>query len=228
MEPFKFSEPRPKLSRSALLRHQFPVRHRHYLDVPAKDHQCSGWDMLDGRRSASHFGPLTTNQLGQLLWLGSKSREIRKVGSNIIWESRQFPSAGGCHPIELMIIQNVDSRLRASLYDSKAHALCELEPKGGEWLEKLWNAISDAVPIEDGIAMQFVAQPQATGSKYDNPDTLIWRDAGAVTCTICLAAQVLNMACKPFGATGNPFVGELLNSGNAIWGVGGCVVGSAR
>ena len=78
-----------------------------------------------------------------------------------------------------------------------------------------------------GSIIWFVARSNITRARYTNPESVIWRDAGALLATICLAATALNLVACPIGASGEPFIRRLLAAPDHVYGVGACAIGHA-
>lgn len=165
------------------------------------DRPASGFfDVLDERNS-SVGGPLSVDQLSSLLWHSTRLRDRRPGRFGISQESRSAPSAGGIHPIGLLVLplENEDG----GLYDDRAHGLIPMSSAA-----KKANADSICQIIGDvpGVTIQLAADSDLVAACYNNPISLIWRDAGALVATICLVATALKLAAVPVGRLGTDIV----------------------
>lgn len=158
------------------------------------------FDVLDARRSATG-GPLATAQLSTLLWHSTRLRDRLPGRFGIGRESRSAPSAGGLHPIRLIVlpIEGGD----AGTYDDHRHALAAIDPSA---LELNQTSIADILAIQAGTTIQFAADAELVAACYENSGSLIWRDSGALAATMCLVATALNLAATPVGRIGDAIV----------------------
>lgn len=158
------------------------------------------FDVLDERRSCVGK-PLCVDQLSSVLWHSTRLRNRRLGRFGIGQESRSAPSAGGLHPIRLLILPLEQGD--GALYDDHADALIAINPEA-----KMANRDSIIAIFGDacGVTIQFAADRDLVAACYDNPISLIWRDAGALTATICLVATALKLAVSPVGRLGTGIV----------------------
>lgn len=171
------------------------------------------FDTLDSRQSSTG-GLLETAKLSSLLWHSMRLRERRPGRFGIGRESRSAPSAGGLHPIRLIVmsIDGVDS----GIYDDHSHALLPISARAIE-LNRV--NIAEIFGISTGTTIQFAADAGLVSACYENPSSLIWRDAGALAATMCLIATTLCIAATPVGRVGNAIV-EAANLPDGFIGAG--------
>lgn len=189
-----------------------------YLPTPIITKSRTFLSVLEKRRSSRAFGPLPLESLNSFLWCSARSMAC--FNEDLPLEHRPSPSAGGLHPIDLIIREGNKSLV----YDSQTHSLAEISVNDSTMLKL--GELADAVfPCGEGTTIWFGAQHQKTAAKYDNSESLIWRDAGALIATMNLVAEYLELNFCPFGITGEPFLSEALES-EAVVGVGGICVGT--
>jgi SagB-type dehydrogenase family enzyme len=162
--------------------------------------QVEFFDVLDSRRSTTG-ATLPFEGLSSLLWHSMRLRERRPGRFGIGWESRSTPSAGGLHPIRLLVLP-VDG-VDGGIYDDHRHALI---PVDGAALELNRASIDEILGIAEGTTIQFAADAALMDACYENSSSLIWRDAGALTATMCLVATALGLAATPIGRIGSAIV----------------------
>jgi hypothetical protein len=90
------------------------------------------------------------------------------------------------------------------------------------------NAVSVAelAGAREGTTIQFIADPARYRACYDNAETLIWRDAGAMLAVVALVATALGLASTPLGRHGDEIV-QAAEIGDHFLAVGGIHVSSA-
>lgn len=139
---------------------------------------------------------------------------------------RPAMSAGALHPISVLIIPNRDDR-RVFHYNSREHCLESLQADDscvGQWLDQCELVLPEA----DGSYLVFVADITVTGAVYERPESLIWRDAGALLQTIAIASTAFQLLFCPLGLLGSEIAAmfadprQLVSAGAAVVGQAGC------
>jgi hypothetical protein len=179
--------------------------------------------VLRQRESRRTFARIDQELLATLLWFTAKTWRRTPTGRGARWEHRATPSAGGRHPIDTLLFETTPNRLW--LYDSLGHCLRQIRPRVPSMLRRLRAAVNQVLPVGQGTILLHAAQLARTAARYRHPDTLVWRDAGALVATTALVAEALGLSCCPLGITGEPFLSEALGSDARVLGVGGCIVG---
>jgi hypothetical protein len=73
-----------------------------------------------------------------------------------------------------------------------------------------------------GTTLQFIADANYLSSYYENSETLLWRDSGALAATICLVATAMGLTSVILGRTG----ADLLTDWEGFVGVGAVHIGA--
>ncbi|WP_138992754.1 nitroreductase family protein [Larkinella sp. C7] len=205
----------------------YPIAKKKYLKEPSLKPEDSFLDVLVNRRTYRKFVRLSEDQLSAILWHSAKATELQFQENGFIWSHRPCPSAGGRHPIDLIISQPeaINTR-KLALYNPIDHSLNELTLDTTQCLQFIEH-INEVVPIGDATIIWFIADQFRTESKYINPLSLIWRDAGAFLNSLQLVCCAFKIACCPLGSLGEPFISDLFGEYTPmpIFGVGGCLVG---
>lgn len=157
------------------------------------------------RRASRVGGRVPTGLLGSLLWHASQLRARRFDGRFGQWESRPSPSAGGIHPIRLLVLP-LDQRDVAGVYDDGTHSLGGVGRGPAEAIALNAASVSTLTSATCGTTVQLFADPTRVAACYDNHESLLWRDAGAVTATLCLTAEALGLNAVPLGRHGTDIV----------------------
>lgn len=231
-EPSDDPTPRSTLARCIDFSYQVVEREVLYLDAP-KPVRRSFFSVLARRRTRRRFGRLLPADLSTILWFTAKTLETTwrpgatlRPPSQRHWEHRVPPSAGGCHPIDTLVLLHPSADEVVYLYDPLQHVLRKLKLADRECLRSLTLKLASAIDLGSGTVLWHVAQPQRTASKYNGADSLVWRDAGALVATTSFVAEALGLAACPIGMTGEPELSNALAGEGRVRGVGGCVVGS--
>lgn len=180
--------------------------------------------IMEQRQTRREFTcPADGNMLGEFLWLTCRSRTSSPSIYGPNQESRPHPSAGALHPIHVLVARDRGALYR---YEPSEHALIEI-PNTASSATQTIEAAQQCLPGSNGTVIALVAEPGKTGSKYENPESLVWRDAGVVLGYMSLVAEALGLAFCPLGMTGRPFAMLGLPTPDALQGVGLAVLGTA-
>lgn len=181
-------------------------------------------ELLERRQTRRDFkGTLTDTKLGEFLWLSCRNRSAWPSPYGLEQESRVYPSAGAMHPIHVLVARENKGWMR---YDPIEHALIEL-PKSVEHATASRRAAGKLVPLEQGMLIGLVAELGKTAAKYENPESLVWRDAGVVLGYMSLIAEALDLAYCPLGMSGQPHLTNYISDAASLQAVGLSVLGNA-
>jgi hypothetical protein len=162
--------------------------------------------------------PVEEEDLASLLRHSTLLRERRFDGRFGAWESRSAPAAGGLHALHLLCLP-FDKRDACGLYDAEAHGL--RAPSSLENARALnRQSVLKIADAENGTTLQIVADRYRYEGCYDHCDSLIWRDAGALTAVVSLVATLLGLVSVPLGRHGDDIV-FATQLGAGFVGVGG-------
>lgn len=175
--------------------------------------------ILERRRTIRSFGKLPSDVLGHVLWI--TSRQVKTghgdFGFNI--SQRPVPSGGAIHPIHILISNQIEHCWQR--YDPYTHSLQRLTATCDIPIREINNVL----PIQEGELIMLVAEPGMTSAKYEDFESLIWRDAGVILANLVLASELFKLAFCPLGVTGEPWASSLSDQG-LLKGVGLAVIGS--
>ncbi|TDT92029.1 nitroreductase family protein [Pseudodesulfovibrio indicus] len=215
--------PRPRHSQRAFGKQKFNVVKKRYLPRPNVSCGESFWSVVENRRTRREFESISIDFLASLLWYSAHPRKVRKDEQGFETQFRPPPSAGGLHPIEILVVRPDDSGWLPYVYDPKAHCLCQIGVDDAKVSSFVYD-VEDVIPIQNGTILWLAANFEKTRAKYHNADSLVWRDAGVLIGHMALVAEALSLSYCPLGITGEPMVSELLSSTGLV-GVGGAVIG---
>lgn len=177
---------------------------------------------LDARRSRPG-GNLDADDLAALLRHSTALRHRGQDGRFGTWESRPAPSAGGLHGIHILCLP-LDEGHPAGVYDDVDHQLRAPGPLSGA-RELNRHSTREIAGANAGTTLQFFADVARYDACYESAETLVWRDAGALSAVVALVAAALDLVSIPLGRHGRTIV-EAANLGERFVAVGGVHVGS--
>jgi hypothetical protein len=133
-------------------------------------------------------------------------------------------SSGALHPIDCVLFDPRGS-LHVMRYDPCGHCVQLLVVKDRGALKRLDANCREILPEARGMVMALVGDLSRVKSVYDNPWSLLWRDAGALLQTLALCAAAYRLAFCPLGALGAEMLGALDLGGRNIVPAGIAMIG---
>lgn len=218
--------PSPRLQETLTVNYSYPRISEESLPFPVATSDIYFDQTVFGRRTVYGGTSLNRMNLAAVLWRTVYCQQKRLSTSGNEIKLRPVISAGARHAIDVLVIEKM-GQLRMHLYNDDKHSLSALDVPSSA-IMALWRKASNAAQGTASTLFWFVAQPNKTISKYECPDTLIWRDAGALLQQFALVAQALGLACVPLGPTGNPEIDHIFKSDGSLLGVGGCFVSELK
>src|SRR6266850_1455208 len=179
---------------------------------------------LETRQSRREFtAPLTLQQLGDLLWHSYRVRQKARITEDSLWESRPSPSGGGCYPVQVLVLRLSALPGALLLYypEDRAFGVRDLPVRGV--LRRSLAEIGRCLKTRNGTILWFLADLGRSAWRYQNPESLAWRDSGALLATIGLVAEGMGLNCCGLGAHDIPSLRRFLGLEDWIIGVGGCI-----
>lgn len=193
---------------------------------PAKPLRISFDRVLAQRVSSRSFaGRLSPARLGPLLSLAARKRNRRLPSDRIDWQSRPYPSAGGCYEIDLLVLNVAGHESAAFIYEAEHHALGVLPNVGRRNVRTFVRELADVVPAADATVIWFVADVRRLAARYRHWESLLWRDSGGLGATFALVATALGHAACVLGPHAPGAIKTMFRSRDYLVGAGGCVVG---
>ncbi len=182
--------------------------------------------VLARRRTALPREPLELTELSTLLWYTAKVWSHRgKRGEANYWEHRAVPSAGGCHPVDLLV-RGGELASSWHRYDGYSHLFAPIRVRDAAALAAFDEELQ-SVAGSPGRCTQiwFLSIPDRTTRRYTFAGSLIWRDCGVLVGMLSVLSESLSMACTPIGWTGSNLLPMALGVGGRVASLGGVLVG---
>ncbi len=182
-------------------------------------------EILNFRKSERNFSKITLEQLSSLLWFSAKVKNIKISETDLILTHRTSPSAGAIHPIDILVSlpDSFENRF-LYYYDPFNHRLNKLILDKAK-LESFFFHVNMNLSLSNATLIWFLADVERTESKYKNPVSLIWRDAGALIMTIQLVATALEMNSCAIGTLGEPYISDIFQKYGNYFSAGGILLG---
>jgi SagB-type dehydrogenase family enzyme len=194
------------------------------IGLPMASAGASAWlEASLMRRSRRTFAEIGLEQVGMLLWHTLYCQRTADSPLGFSLQQRPIPSAGAIHPVHL-VMQVADDPSAWARYNPLTHALDVIGESAGV-LDALRIEANRVVPIQSGSLLLFIAEPAMTAAKYENANSLVWRDAGVMQGALAMTAEALGLNFCLLGITGDPWVGQL-NDKCQLVGVGVAALGT--
>lgn len=178
------------------------------ISLPMLSARVGAWpEVSSTRRSRRTFAPIEWEQLGMLLWHTLYCHRTAESPLGFALQQRAVPSAGGIHPVHLVMQVPKDPALWAR-YNPLTHSL-DVMGTSTDVLDALRIEAERVVIAQPGSLLLFIAEPAMTAAKYENAESLVWRDAGVIQGALAMTAEALGLNFCLLGITGDPWAGKL-------------------
>lgn len=214
--------PSPKEFPKVYSPYKWQIQHSKALHIPIDDMQLSLGKALKSRKTRREFESITIEQLAHFFWFSCRVLDTGsdELGFNIT--KRPSPSAGAIHPIHVLVRLEDGYLWR---YDGFQHYLIRVEE---HWVDahKVQFSAKEVINPGKGLIMFFLAESGKSLAKYNDPESLVWRDAGAMLGIMSLVAEGIGLAFCPLGLNGEIDT-EFLDQQHGLVGVGMAIIGGA-
>lgn len=180
-------------------------------------------DVLRERRSVKQLGGCTIEKLSEILFYAVKPYTICKDDYDMTVYRSASPSAGGRHPIDILVGLPENEARRLFLYEPLSHSLRQLDAPI-ELQSEFFDDINQTLPLGDSILIWFSIQYMRTASKYNDYESLVWRDAGAQLCCLQQVAKYVGLDSCPIGYLAEDTFNRIFNCDSLVSG-GGMIIG---
>lgn len=215
-------DPKPKIRRDNYTPFIYSIKNKISLE---RDFKVDSKDFLEvffNRKSSRGLFNLSLDDLSKLLFYSCKIKSIEFDEDDFLLTKRVTPSAGSRHPIDLLIsFPNAERDLY--YYNPIDHTLGLLNLEKNK-LDIFFSHINKNLSIENCCLIWFSIQTTKTSSKYENPESLYWKDLGVLIHALQLIATFLGYKSCPLGTLASDSFYDLFGSEDLLSG-GGILIG---
>lgn len=182
-------------------------------------------EVFSTRRSVKRLGECSLEELSQVLYYAVKPYCIGKDDYGVTVYRSASPSAGGRHPIDVLVGRKEGKYRQLYLYQPLCHSLFRLaidEKARKDFFED----VETTLPFGESTLLWFSLQFMRTASKYTDYMSLAWRDVGAQLCCLQQAAKYVGMDSCPIGYLAEETFGKLFDTDKLVSG-GGLLIGQS-
>ncbi|SRX76389.1 nitroreductase family protein [Aequorivita antarctica] len=216
--------PKPKNSNDEFHPFKYPFSTKTKLNRDFKAREGDFLDVLLTRRSSQKLGYIALEGIAELLYFTNKIHSISIDDSRFLISKRTVPSAGGRHPVDILVSMPSESARFLQYYNPIDHSLSELSISKDKQ-KSFFMEVNENLPIADCCLIWFSIQTKKTQSKYENAESLYWRDAGALIYCIQIVSTYLGFKSCPLGGLAIETFNSLFKTNNLISG-GGILIGT--
>ncbi|WP_430254694.1 hypothetical protein [Neorhizobium sp. DAR64872/K0K18] len=174
-------------------------------------------DVLTGRRSSRAITAAATPAVASIVRETLSKRFLAAERAQKV-----VLSAGALHPLRCVFLRSVSDVM---VYDDDNDLFMHVAAFDEEALRGFINDCRAVLPDCDGHWLLLIADRGKTAQAYDNPESLLWRDAGAVLQAMALICEAAGLAFCPLGLLGQQGVDALLQDQSNFLAVGVAAVG---
>ena len=218
------NNPIPKNAEEFPIKVEYPIVQTIKLDQSKDYSPVNFWDVLNNRRSSRNFRKLSLDEISSVLWASSKVKSLSVQKNGYILTHRPASSAGARHPIDIIILSATLNCKEFHYYNPFDHSLNRLKLEKFS-VDDFLNHVESVIPFGDGTIVWFICHPHRTSAKYDNFQSLVWRDAGVLIHSLQMVCSALGLNSCPVGSLGEPFISQGFSPLGEIFGVGGIIIG---
>lgn len=183
-------------------------------------------DVALGRRTIREISSL---DLDETFALVRKVMQVRQFGIEVnSGRGRKVSlSAGALQSIEVLIVSGPGVELPI-LYCDAQDMFGTIEVENAKRSNEALTALRAVLPEASGHLLLLVANVRHAEQTYENPVTLLWRDAGAVLQSFSLFAAAYDCGFVPLGPTGADLLSSLNRPHSNYLAVGTAIIGRKR
>jgi SagB-type dehydrogenase family enzyme len=172
--------PQPRTIERPVTSFEYPIQHTLKLPKDIDPLPARFDEVITSRKSAKRFSGINLQQLSSILWYTAKVKQTIVQDNGYILTHRGTPSAGARHPIDIIIInEQLFSTNLPHYYNPIEHSLNRLDVPA-HVIANFITDIDTIIKCTNATIFWFIAHHERTAAKYENPESLIWRDAGAL------------------------------------------------
>lgn len=193
-------------------------------EVKTNEQHLDFLEVLSNRRSIKKLGICSIDVLSQILYYAVKPYCIGIDEYGVMVYRSAAPSAGGRHPIDVLVGLKEQNGRHLFLYQPLGHTLKRLDVSA-ELQKNFYEDVEQTLPFGESILLWFSVQYMRTASKYTDYNSLVWRDVGAQLCCLQQVAKYMGQDSCPIGYLAEDTFQRMFQSDKLLSG-GGMIIGN--
>ena len=175
---------------------------------------------FEGRRSTTVMRPAPLSEVVNAVAFATRPRQIL-LGDAVGRSRRPSPSGGAIHPVDTLFVH---SQTRVFRYAPMAHELEVLRVSKPDHVAAFMADCREILPAGCGTPIVLAGDLERVHSVYRRPESLLWRDGGALLQTLALSASAYELAFCPLGILGTPVL-HAIGRERELTGIGVALIG---
>ena len=221
IDPSPLESPAPRPELPWVSKQCFRLQHR------ALDSELKFSEVLRFRRSTRELISAPLRDVCSV-FSAAASCLYTSSGSDGLHRSRRPSiSAGALHPIEIMFLRSRRSA-RIFHFDSFTSTISVVGTSAPQKLQELWSNAEDILPDAVATLVVLVGRPAVLEAAYTHPQSLLWRDSGALLQTLSMTATSMGLGFCPLGMLGKELLDALPTSTEKLEAVGAAWLGQVK
>ena len=216
--------PKPKYTNDKFLPFEYPIRSKIKLNRNFSVREVEFLKVIFNRRSSQILNDISLEDISELLYLTNKIQSIEFDESGFLITKRTAPSAGARHPVDVLVSLPSENQRILQYYNPLDHSLNELSISR-ELQHSFFSEVNENLTIENCCLIWFSIQVEKTQSKYENAESLYWKDVGALLYCFQIISNYLGFKSCPLGGLANKSFNNLFQPKTLVSG-GGILIGT--
>lgn len=184
------------------------------------------FEALEQRRTLRVLRKATLKEVCRALCAAACVRSV-KHDDKLMRSRRPSVAAGAIHAIEVFIVHGTMSK-QIFYFDPFERTISSVSNMDHLRLQAFWERCVSVVPSAVSTLIVLVGRPDVLSLAYENVESLLWRDAGALLQTLSMTAYGLGMGFCPLGLLGQDFLKCIPYSDETLCAVGTGWLGLAK
>ena len=177
---------------------EFPVSHVYKCGALVLPTERSFASVVEGRRSQTEMRRAPLAEVANAVAFAVRPRQV--LHGDLYGRTRRLSaSAGALHPVEVLLVHGPAHVYR---YVPDTHELERLRVSHPRELVLFREDCGEVLPKALGTAIVLAGDVTRVAAVYERPESLMWRDAGALLQTLALSATAFGLAFCPLGTLG--------------------------
>lgn len=157
--------------------------------------------VLEKRTTTREFDAVSVDLLGSFLYHSLRVRaQVRHSNGSLILK-KQIISSGSLHSINCLVSMH-NTPNQWFYYDGIRHSLNRIRTINDQLHMVSNKARADIPRAGKSTILWYICDFERLSSKYEEPESLAYRDCGAILSTQSLVAENFNLSFCPLGITG--------------------------
>jgi hypothetical protein len=219
------TEPKPKPAPLVAAKSGWPVSSLVEYSPLELDPNTRFASVVSRRRTSRDCIPASLGQILSVVQFVLRACQIG-VGPNAGRLRKATISAGALHPVEALVVSGPDVS-DPIVYLDEQDIFGTVSFRDADLAQEALRELKGIVSEARGHFVLLVANLAHAQQAYENPHSLLWRDAGAVLQTFSLSASAAGMLFIPLGLSGRRILDAISSPHEGYLAVGTGIIGKA-